>query len=55
VVQRVPVRIYFDENDPFVKKLKAGMSVYATIDTNHRRTLAGLLGLAPASAHPDRE
>ncbi|MGY4228503.1 membrane fusion protein (multidrug efflux system) [Bradyrhizobium sp. USDA 4503] len=55
VVQRVPVRIYFDENDPFVKKLKAGMSVYATIDTNHRRTLAGLLGLAPASAHPDHE
>ncbi|MES5486087.1 HlyD family secretion protein [Bradyrhizobium sp. INPA03-11B] len=55
VVQRVPVRIYFDENDPFVKKLKAGMSVYATIDTNHRRTLAGLLGLGTASAHPDHE
>ena len=33
VVQRVPVRIYFDKNDKFVKKLKAGMSVYATIDT----------------------
>ena len=55
VVQRVPVRIYFDENDPFVKKLKAGMSVYATIDTNHRRTLAGLLGLRSAAAHPDHE
>jgi membrane fusion protein, multidrug efflux system len=53
VVQRVPVRIYFDKDDPFVKKLKAGMSVYATIDTNHRRTLAGLLGLAPASANQD--
>lgn len=53
VVQRVPVRIYFDKDDPFVKKLKAGMSVYATIDTNHRRTLAGLLGLAPASAQQD--
>ena len=53
VVQRVPVRIYFDIDDPFVKKLKAGMSVYATIDTNHRRTLAGLLGLAPASANQD--
>lgn len=46
VVQRVPVRIYFDENDKYVKKLKAGMSVYATIDTGHKRTLAGLLGLS---------
>jgi membrane fusion protein, multidrug efflux system len=26
------------------------MSVYATVDTGHRRTLAGLLGLAPAAA-----
>jgi len=50
VVQRVPVRIYFDQNDPYVAKLKAGMSVYATVDTGHRRTLAGLLGLAPAAA-----
>ena len=48
VVQRVPVRIYFDKNDPLVKKLKAGMSVDASIDTGHRRTLAGLLGLAAA-------
>ena len=47
VVQRVPVRIYFDKDDPFVKKLKAGMSVYATIDTGHKRSLAGLLGLSP--------
>ncbi len=45
VVQRIPVRIYFDKNDPMVKKLKAGMSAYATIDTGHKRTLAGLLGL----------
>jgi membrane fusion protein (multidrug efflux system) len=50
VVQRVPVRIYFDQNDSFVGKLKAGMSVYATIDTGHRRSLAALLGLSPASA-----
>ena len=50
VVQRVPVRIYFDKNDPFVKKLKAGMSVYATIDTGHQRSLAGLFGFAPVSA-----
>jgi membrane fusion protein (multidrug efflux system) len=55
VVQRVPVRIYFDTDDPFVKKLKAGMSVYATIDTGHKRSLAGLLGLAPASATQDQE
>jgi membrane fusion protein, multidrug efflux system len=50
VVQRVPVRIYFDKNDEFVRKLKAGMSVYATIDTNHRRSLASLFGFAPAVA-----
>jgi membrane fusion protein (multidrug efflux system) len=50
VVQRVPVRIYFDTNDTFVRKLKAGMSVYATIDTNHRRSLAALLGFSPAAA-----
>jgi membrane fusion protein, multidrug efflux system len=53
VVQRVPVRIYFDKNDKFVGKLKAGMSVYATIDTNHRRSLAGLLGFAPAAANQE--
>ncbi|QWG18222.1 HlyD family secretion protein [Bradyrhizobium sediminis] len=50
VVQRVPVRIYFDKNDRFVRKLKAGMSVYATIDTQHRRSLAALFGFAPAVA-----
>ena len=50
VVQRVPVRIYFDKNDKFVRKLKAGMSVYATIDTNHRRSIAALFGFSPAVA-----
>ncbi|HJZ22650.1 MAG TPA: HlyD family secretion protein, partial [Bradyrhizobium sp.] len=40
VVQRVPVRIYFDSNDRYVKKLKAGMSAYTTIDTHHHRSLA---------------
>ncbi len=45
VVQRVPVRIYFDSNDKYVRKLKAGMSAYTTIDTGHRRSLAALLGL----------
>jgi membrane fusion protein, multidrug efflux system len=55
VVQRVPVRIYFDKDDRFVRKLKAGMSVYATIDTNHRRSLASLLGFSPAVANQDQE
>ncbi|WP_049820515.1 HlyD family secretion protein [Bradyrhizobium japonicum] len=54
VVQRVPVRIYFDEHDKYVAKLKAGMSVYATIDTGHKRTLAGLLGLS-ATANQDKD
>jgi membrane fusion protein, multidrug efflux system len=55
VVQRVPVRIYFDKDDKFVRKLKAGMSVYATIDTNHRRSLASLLGFTPAVANHDQD
>jgi len=54
VVQRVPIRIYFDETDKYVRKLKAGMSVYATIDTSHRRSLAGLFGLS-ATANQDKD
>jgi membrane fusion protein (multidrug efflux system) len=54
VVQRVPIRIYFDENDKYVRKLKAGMSVYATIDTGHQRSLAGLFGLS-ATASQDKD
>ncbi|MDE5442288.1 HlyD family efflux transporter periplasmic adaptor subunit [Bradyrhizobium sp. CSA207] len=54
VVQRVPIRIYFDETDKYVRKLKAGMSVYATIDTGHQRSLAGLFGLA-AAANQDKD
>jgi membrane fusion protein (multidrug efflux system) len=50
VVQRVPVRIYFDSNDKYVRKLKAGMSAYTTIDTGHRRSLASVLGFSPAVA-----
>jgi membrane fusion protein, multidrug efflux system len=53
VVQRVPVRIYFDSNDKYVQKLKAGMSAYTAIDTGHRRSLAALLGLSPAAAASD--
>jgi membrane fusion protein, multidrug efflux system len=55
VVQRVPVRIYFDANDKFARKLKAGMSVYASIDTGHRRSLASLLGLSPAQANHEQD
>ena len=52
VVQRVPVRIYFDTNDANVRKLKAGMSSYVSIDTGHRRSLASLFG-SPAVAKQD--
>jgi membrane fusion protein (multidrug efflux system) len=55
VVQRVPVRIYFDSNDKYVKKLKAGMSAYTTIDTGHRRSLASLLGFTPAAAAKEED
>jgi membrane fusion protein, multidrug efflux system len=55
VVQRVPVRIYFDSNDKYVKKLKAGMSSYTTIDTGHRRSLASLLGFTPAAAAKEED
>lgn len=48
IVQRVPVRIYFDKNDADVQRLKAGMSTYVTIDTGHKRTLAGLFGFGAA-------
>ena len=50
VVQRVPMRIYFDTNDAAVRKLKAGMSSYVSIDTKHRRSLARLFGFSPAVA-----
>jgi len=55
VVQRIPVRIYFDSDDKYVRKLKAGMSAYATIDTGHTRSLAGLFGLSSASASQDQD
>jgi membrane fusion protein (multidrug efflux system) len=53
VVQRVPVRIYFDGHDKDVERLKAGMSAYTTIDTGHRRSLAALVGLSSAAAKQD--
>jgi membrane fusion protein (multidrug efflux system) len=49
VVQRVPVRIYFDQSDKFVAKLKAGMSVNVSVDTRHERTLAGVFTKAHAA------
>ncbi len=49
VVQRVPVRIYFDKDDKYVARLKAGMSVNVSIDTGHQRTLAGLFGAVHAA------
>ena len=53
VVQRVPVRIYFDSNDKYVRRLKSGMSAYTSIDTGHRRSLASLFGFSPAVAAKD--
>ncbi len=55
VVQRVPVRIYFDPDDRMVQKLKAGMSSYVSIDTNHRRSLAKLFGFSSAVAKPEQQ
>ncbi len=49
VVQRVPVRIVFDDGQD-LSLLRAGMSVLVDIDTQRRRSLAGLLGLASSVA-----
>jgi membrane fusion protein (multidrug efflux system) len=50
VVQRVPVRIVFDDDEE-VRNLRAGMSVTVEIDTGHHRSLLSLVGLAgPANA-----
>jgi membrane fusion protein (multidrug efflux system) len=42
VVQRIPVRIHLDRK-PGAPPLRSGMSVTATIDSGHQRTLAELL------------
>jgi len=55
VVQRVPLRIALDENDPMTRKLKAGMSVTVSIDTHHRRSLARLLGFGSAAAKAEHD
>ncbi len=54
VVQRVPLRVTLDADDKMVRKLKAGMSSYVSIDTGHRRSLAAMLGLASAVAAQDQ-
>jgi membrane fusion protein (multidrug efflux system) len=53
VVQRVPIRIYFDQNDKYVARLKAGMSVDVAVDTGHHRSLAALFGMANAAEKED--
>jgi membrane fusion protein (multidrug efflux system) len=53
VVQRVPVRIALDPDDRMTRKLKAGMSSYTSIDTNHRRSLATMFGFSSAAAAQD--
>lgn len=52
VVQRVPIRITFDPNQP-VRDLRAGMSANVSIDTGRRRSLATLVGLGSASAEQE--
>jgi membrane fusion protein (multidrug efflux system) len=49
VVQRVPVRILFDEGQN-LSLLRAGMSVNVDIDTGRRRTLASLFGAGTSVA-----
>jgi membrane fusion protein (multidrug efflux system) len=45
VVQRVPVRLVFDEDVSAIKTpLAAGLSAVVTVDTNHRRRLFGEVG-----------
>ena len=54
VVQRVPVRITFDEGQD-LSRLRAGMSANVDIDTHRTRTLAGLLRLEAAAETLDGE
>jgi membrane fusion protein (multidrug efflux system) len=37
VVQRIPVKIVFDDGQPLLARLRVGMSVEATIDTQGDR------------------
>jgi len=49
VVQRVPVRIVFDQGQD-LSLLRAGMSVNVDIDTGRRRSLASLFGAGASAA-----
>ena len=49
VVQRVPVRIEFDQGQD-VRDLRAGMSTNVSVDTRRQRSLAGLFGFGGAVA-----
>ncbi|HEU5272590.1 MAG TPA: HlyD family secretion protein [Xanthobacteraceae bacterium] len=49
VVQRVPVRIVFDQGQD-LSLLRAGMSVTVDIDTGRRRSLTSLFGARPSAA-----
>lgn len=49
VVQRLPVRLKLIER-PNEPPLRAGMTAYVAIDTGRQRSLAGILGSAPAAA-----
>jgi membrane fusion protein (multidrug efflux system) len=51
VVQRVPVRIYFDPGQD-LSYLRAGMSANVDIDTGRRRSLASLFGLSAVAQGP---
>ncbi len=51
VVQRVPVRIEFAQNED-VRDLRAGMSVTVSIDTGRQNTVLSSLGFSSGAAEP---
>jgi membrane fusion protein (multidrug efflux system) len=51
VVQRVPVRIALDANDPLLSRLRPGLSVTATVITG--REAAGLSDARPSTGYAD--
>jgi membrane fusion protein, multidrug efflux system len=53
VVQRVPIRIEFANNDD-VRELRSGMSVTVDIDTGRQNTVLSLLGLTSRAAEPGK-
>jgi membrane fusion protein (multidrug efflux system) len=53
VVQRLPVRIFFDAGQD-ISNLRAGMSANVDIDTGRQRTIGSLLGLSDVEQAPAR-